>query len=316
MERSYYVIDAFASEPFTGNPAAVVLDADGLDDRQMQSIAAEFNLSETTFVLTPAAQDADETPDTNATPDLSARFRWFTPTTEVDMCGHATVAGMHALVESGRLRLEDEADSATVRIETKSGTLTAFLERIPGSATGRMIWVDMIDPTLTPQRLVKSELASVLNLPVDAFDSSLATMKTQDRDVLVFVRDFQALNETRPDFTQLGKLLDRERLRGLCLATVNTLTPSINVQSRFFAPTAGVDEDPVTGSVHGPLAACLVKYGLVEVHDGIAGLTCVQGKAGGRVGLLHALVQPQGEEVYAVRIGGKAVTIMRGMLLM
>jgi PhzF family phenazine biosynthesis protein len=132
--------------------------------------------------------------------------------------------------------------------------------------------------------------------------------------MLVFVRDFQTLSEARPDFPQLASLLTRCGLRGLCLATVKTLTPSINVQSRFFAPTAGVDEDPVTGSVHGPLSAYLVKHGLVPLQEGLAGLTCTQAKAGGRAGLIHALVQPQGNDVYAVRIGGRAVTTMRGTL--
>jgi PhzF family phenazine biosynthesis protein len=109
--------------------------------------------------------------------------------------------------------------------------------------------------------------------------------------------------------------LDRDGVRGLCLATVKTLTPSITVQSRFFAPTAGINEDPVTGSVHGPLAAYVVKHGLVPLHDGLAGLMCTQAKPGGRGGLVNALVQPQDNDVYAVRIGGRAVTAMRGTLI-
>ena len=103
-------------------------------------------------------------------------------------------------------------------------------------------------------------------------------------------------------------------LRGLSLATVNTLTPSIHVQSRFFAPTCGVDEDPVTGSVHGPLAAYLVGQGRVPIQDGLAGLSCVQGIPGGRTGLVHALVREDGVGGYRVRIAGRAVTVMTGAL--
>jgi PhzF family phenazine biosynthesis protein len=316
MERRYYVIDVFASAAFSGNPAAVVLDARGMDDAQMQAVAAEFNLSETTFILAPSDPPGLQNVNPGDTLDLAVRFRWFTPTTEVAMCGHATVAGVHALVESGRLLVREEAQSAAVRIETRSGTLTASVERIPGNETGWMIWLDLIDPILEPQPLVKAELASVLGLSVDAFQSSPPVVRTQDCDVLVFVRDVATLNDATPDFAMLTELLNRNRLRGLCLATVNTLTPSINVQSRFFAPTVGVDEDPVTGSVHGPLVVQLVKQGLVPVHDdGIAALTCVQGKPGSRAGLLYALVQRKEDDVHAVRIGGRAVTTMRGTLI-
>ena len=319
MERPYYVIDAFAGEPFAGNPAAVVLNVLGLDDRQMQAIAEEFNLSETTFVLPPTEpsastrENSQQEKETEVEADLSVRFRWFTPTTEVDMCGHATIAGVHALVECGRLQFPKTAEKVTVRIDTRSGNIAAFVERIPESKQW-MIWLDMIDPTLTPQSMVESELASVLSLGVESFESSLPMVKTQDGDLLVFVKDFQLLNEARPDFTRLGRLLDRNRLRGLSLATAKTLTPSINLQSRFFAPNVGVNEDPVTGSVHGPLAAYMVKHGLVPVHDGIAALSCTQAKAGGRAGLVYALVQPKGNDVYAVRIGGRTVTTMRGTL--
>ena len=118
MEKRYYVIDAFTRERFSGNPAAVVLDCEGLDDASMQRIAAEFNLSETTFVLPPATGAIEPAPQPRAAglhasdvahppPGVNrpiglpadVRFRWFTPSVEVDMCGHATIAGVHARVE-------------------------------------------------------------------------------------------------------------------------------------------------------------------------------------------------------------------------
>jgi len=316
MRKEYFVVDAFANEPFTGNPAGVILDAQGLDDAQTQAIAAEFNFSETAFILPPTEPEAAADGQIDGPPALRVRFRWFTPAAEVKMCGHATLAGVHALVESGRLQLPDGADSISVRIETRSGLLTAYVEPLPIKRHKRMIWLDMIDPTLTPRPLAPSDLAAAIGLAPDAVVESLPITQTQDQDLLVFVRDFQILNEAKPDFSNLAALLTRHRLRGLCLATVRTLTPSVNVHSRFFAPTVGVDEDPVTGSVHGPLAAYLVKHGLVPLHNGLAGLTCTQAKPGGRAGLIHALVQPQGDDVFAVRIGGQAVTTMRGTLML
>jgi PhzF family phenazine biosynthesis protein len=122
------------------------------------------------------------------------------------------------------------------------------------------------------------------------------------------------LNDIRPDFDRLTGWMAGERLRGVSVATVHTLTPSIHVQSRFFAPTFGVREDPVTGSVHGPLAAYLFQNRRIAVHDGIAGLSCVQGVPGGRAGLVHALVCANDTGATRVRIAGQAVTVMAGTL--
>lgn len=313
MDRSYYVVDAFAAQPFSGNPAAVVIDASGMTDEQMQAIAAEFNLSETTFVLPPTGPATEEA---CASAERSIRFRWFTPGMEVDMCGHATIAAVHALVESGLWPIDPQTGCVTASIETRAGHLKTAVEPIPGQGAGRMIWLDLVDPVLAEQTFDDTELSASLGLPADAFDRSIPSVRSQDGDALVFVNDVISLNGATPDFARLRDLLIRNGLRGLSLATVNTLTPSVNVQSRFFAPPAGVDEDPVTGSVHGPLAAHLVQQGLVPLHDGVAGLTCIQAKAGGRAGLLFALVTAKEQGGYCVRIGGQAVTTMRGTLIL
>ena len=127
---------------------------------------------------------------------------------------------------------------------------------------------------------------------------------------------YEAVNDAKPDFGKLRDWQSKRGLRGLCLASSKTLTPSIQVQSRFFAPAGGVDEDPVTGSVHGPLAAYLAEHGLVPIDDsGLAGMQCVQAKAGGRAGVVYALAQRQHDDTYAVRIGGQAVTVMKGTLV-
>jgi len=303
MERSYFVVDAFTNERFSGNAAAVVLDTEELDDRRMRLIAAEFNLSETTFVF-PAASVHE-----------AVRFRWFTPAVEVEMCGHATIAGVHALIESGMIDRLRSADSAPLRIDTKSGIITAYVECIPGEPGARMIWLELVPPVLTPCRVYAAELAKTLNLPQDAFERRLPPVRTQDGDLLMFVRNVGTLNDARPDFSRLRDYQQRERLRGLCLATTETLTPAVHVQSRFFAPAVGVDEDPVTGSVHGPLAVYLVKHGLAPTADGMAAMCCLQGKAGGRAGMVFALAAADSANGVHVRIGGRAVTAMRGTLM-
>ncbi len=303
MQRPYYIVDAFTDTRFAGNSAAVVLDADGLDDAQMQAVATEFNLSETTFVLPPTVDDAD------------VRFRWFTPGAEVSMCGHATIAGACVLAWTGRTAAGSAEAPAVIRIETKSGVLAADIGPTPGDREGLLVWLDLPQPKLVTKTVTNLDMAEAFSLPSDSIDRSIPAVKTQDDDLIAFVRDSFALNEAKPDRAALLKICHRDRLRGYCLATVNTLSPSITVQSRFFAPAVGIDEDPVTGSVHGPLAAHLVEQGRVSMQDGIAGLHCVQGIAGGRAGLVRAVVRRTSEGGLAVRIGGEAVAVMRGVLL-
>jgi len=301
-KRQYYVIDAFATERFQGNPAAVVLDADGLEPATMQAIAAEFNLSETTFVLPPETDEA------------GFRFRWFTPTTEVSMCGHATVAGALALCDAGRIERIGNEDVSVV-VDSRSGHLGLHLESLPRQPMKRMIWLDMPTPRLTNEDISPDKLAPMLGLDIDSFDASLPLVRTQEDDVLLFVNDVQAVNDARPDFAGLKDFQNERRMRGLCVSTVSTITPSIHTQSRFFAPAAGVNEDPVTGSVHGPLCAYLVMQGRVALTDGLAALQCVQGIPGGRSGVIFALVQPQGDGRHEVRIGGQAHIVMKGTIL-
>lgn len=302
MPRPCYVVDAFTGSPFDGNPAGVVLNADGLEEVTMQAIAAEFNLSETTFVLPPES------------PGARVRFRWFTPTTEVRMCGHATIGAVRALLDAGVLGFDSGETAVTVKIDTLSGTLTAWVEPMPGANDKQMIWLEMPRPRWEAYGTCVDALAPVLGLTPNALLSAPAPIRTQDEDVILFVKDFAALHEANPDFARLREHQLKEGMRGLSLVTVNTLTPTVAAQSRFFAPAAGIDEDPVTGSVHGPLAAYLADQNLVPMQDGTAGLQCVQSKSGGRTGVVYALVGRNEDDTYTVRIGGQAVVTVRGTI--
>ncbi len=308
MNREYFVIDAFTTSAYEGNPAAVVLRADGLTDKQMLSIAADFNLSETTFIT---KVDSDS-PDEDTAP---LRFRWFTPTTEVDMCGHATLAGVHALLESGQLPAPTLSASVRLPIETRSGRIIAHVESLPDAPDRHAIWLDLIDPIVKDLTIPGQDLVQCLGVTLDDIEKHLPPAVSQDRDAIVFVNDFSVLNDIKPDFKQLSAFLNKFDLRGLSVATIATVTPSINVQSRFFAPTCGIDEAPVTGSVHGPLGAYLVERGVIPVQDNLVGLQCTQGIPGGRTGLVWVLVQRQEGGTMAARIGGQAVTSKRGALL-
>jgi PhzF family phenazine biosynthesis protein len=167
---------------------------------------------------------------------------------------------------------------------------------------------------LSGLRIPVAELSSVLGVDEDALVDQPAPKRSQDGDLIVLIGDVARLTECRPDFAALKAWCQRSGIRGVCLATRNTLSPAIHVQSRFFAPAVGVTEDPVTGSVHGPLAAVVAELGGGAVGDEVTALTCVQGIPGGRTGLVHALVQKQKPDRYAVRIGGRAVLTMQGTI--
>lgn len=301
-QYNYAVVDAFASELYTGNPAGVVFDAVGLDQARMSAIAREFNLSETTFVL-PAE-----------VPGAAVRFRWFTPAAEVTMCGHATIAGVHALVEAGRFTTLKDDPEAILPIQTAGGTLRARMERLTSEHDDYLVWLELLPPKLTRKSLNLDKVARLLGIEVGGLDESLPVMASQDGDVLIFVRDCTVLQSINPDFRELGRYGTRQGVRGFCLATTKTLSPTMQVQSRFFAPAVGVDEDPVTGSVHGPLAAYLVMNQLVPVQGDTSAISCVQSSPTGRAGLVRALVERSGDGGFHVSIGGRCMTTMRGTL--
>lgn len=337
MPAPYLVIDAFAAEPFAGNPAAVVRPAGTLSDTAMQQIASEFNLSETTFVL--PAGSLGHAPS-NGHEDSRPRycFRWFTPAAEVSMCGHATVAGIRALWEWGMLggNAGDAAAPVELALETRSGVLAAWAEPIPvavGSAmsdpasesaelraaaaeTPLMIWLALPEPRLQEFAEPYEELADALGLDDSSVNSEWPPYRTQDDDLIIWVDSAPSLFSVRPDFRRLAQWCDKRRVRGISVATTGTLDDGIDVQSRFFAPLFGIDEDPVTGSVHGPIAYALASKGYGTRSGETVALSCVQGKPGGRFGQLYALVDLSGEgQTASVRIGGLTQIVMRGELL-
>ncbi len=301
-ELEYTVVDAFTEQRYNGNPAAVVFGADGVDDRTLQAIASEFNASATTFVLP------------SETPEAAIRFRWFTPSTEAQMCGHAALAAVHALLEKGRFLGLLTQSGTSLGIQTVSGVLSVQAERMPNEDV--LIWLQLPRPQLSSRSVNIEKLAEMLGIDTVALVRSLPVMETRDEDLLVFVDSFTALMDARPHFADLGAWCVRHRVRGICLATLNTLSPGTHVQSRFFAPASGVNEDPTTGSVHGPLAAYLMAHELVK-HDGrTAAIPCLQCEAGGRAGLVRALVTQEPGVGFHVKIAGQCRTTMRGHLLL
>lgn len=295
----FRLVDAFAETPFNGNPAGVVLDADELDDRQMQLIAREVNASETAFVT--GANDLHRPP----------RLRWFTPTREVEFCGHATIAAAFTWSEVVGFRaLLGKAD-AKIAFETAAGLLTLTPEVLSEEDRTLIWWLAMPDPSLKPDSTNPMKMTKLLGLTMDDLEPAAPIMRTRDNDVILLIKSWRALNEMKPNFQELAGLSERRHIRGFCVATRDTLGDFAHVASRFFAPAVGVPEDPVTGSVHGPLAVLLTVNELVPIVGDRAALNCLQGPPGGRTGLVRALVKatPDG---YRVSIGGMSHTTLSG----
>lgn len=297
----FRLVDAFAEKPFSGNSAGVVLDADGLDEKQMQKIAREVNASETAFIS--GANDLHAPP----------RLRWFAPTSEVDFCGHATLAAAHAWSELAGFRSLLSKSDTKLEFQTAAGLLTLTPEIVSEESATLIWWLAMPDPKLKPDNTNPMKMTELLGLTMDDLDAGLPIMRTRDGDVIMLVKTWRALVEMKPNFQGLTALSERHKIRGFCVATLETLNDFTNVASRFFAPAVGINEDPVTGSVHGPLGVLLTVNELVPMLRGRAALNCVQGEPGGRTGIVRVLVKstPSG---YRVSIGGMCHTTIRGEL--
>jgi PhzF family phenazine biosynthesis protein len=269
VTRPLYQVDAFTAEPFAGNPAAVCLLEDDADPGWMQRVAAEMNLSETAF-LRPGAE--------------AGRYglRWFTPTVEVELCGHATLASAHVLFTEGLA----EAGQA-LRFDTPSGARAA---RRDGDGA---IWLDF---PATPAEPVDPPAGLV-----EALGAGAPRWVGRARfDYLVELEDEAAVRGLRPDPRRLGGLTPGSV--GVIVTAPASGPGGYDFVSRYFAPAAGIDEDPVTGSAHcvlGPFWAGRLG------RDELTGF-----QASARGGLVQ--VRTDGDRV---RLGGRAVTVLRGQLV-
>ncbi|APZ93356.1 PhzF family phenazine biosynthesis protein [Fuerstiella marisgermanici] len=256
-----FIVDAFAGRPFAGNPAAVCLLEGGHDSDWMQSVASEMNLSETAFVR--KLDDGFE-------------LRWFTPVFEVELCGHATLASAHVLWIEGLVN-PDQA----IRFHTKSGVLTC---------TNNDGLVELDFPATPAQEAdPPAELLDALGVRPSFVGSSKF-------DKLIVVESEEIVRSLKPDFGKLGQIA----CRGV-IVTSTSGDPKFDFISRFFAPAAGVNEDPVTGSAH----CCLGPYWSERL--GKTEMTAFQASARGGV----VRVRVAGDRVL---LGGRAVTVVRGEL--
>jgi len=263
MNIPIYQVDAFTIKPFTGNPAAVCLLEHEKDEKWMLAVAAEMNLSETAFLV--SHKDG-------------FNLRWFTPTTEIDLCGHATLASAHILYEFGFYE-EDEK----IEFYTKSGTLVAryhdgFVE----------LDIPLHDPGEVSPLPILDEALGASPVKTSVYNESFVLAEFENEDTI---------RSLRPNF----KLLDQLPYIDICV-TARANPGKYDFVSRFFSPKQGINEDPVTGMAHCVLGPYWAKT--------LGKTQFLAFQASPRTGEIRVRLGNQ-----RVFVGGKAITVLRGDLI-
>ncbi len=285
LTRRIRHVDAFTSVPLEGNPAAVV-DGEGIDDATMQRIALNQHLSETVFLLPPRD------------PANHQRIRIFTPGTEMPFAGHPTIAASHTLVTDGIVTLQD---GEALRIETEAGLIPVDVDTTTGVYT-----MTQRPPEFRPAKASVDDVAGWLGLGAgDVIRSEDVTTGVWWH--IAQVASFDVMLRVKPNPLRL----EGQAVSLFCIGSGS----DADVRVRTFAPGAGVFEDPVTGSSNGCIAALIARDGLLPVHDGALRYTAEQGIEMGQPGRIYLDVRGV-PDAMTVRVGGKAVTVLRGELLL
>jgi PhzF family phenazine biosynthesis protein len=289
-----YQIDSFTKEKFKGNPAGVVMNADGLSDEQMQLIARELNNSETAFLISPDDNDCD------------GLIRYFTPKIEVPTCGHATIAAMYAKA------LEENLDTCVLRMKTRIGVLP--FEIMKENNDYQVIMTQghfELSPTfnaITTQRLIAD-----LGLCKSDLDERcpIQIASTGHSKVMIGIKSREMLNSLIPHYQDLIDLSRQINCNGYFVFTFNSNDKDILTYGRMFAPAIGINEDPVTGNANGPLGGYLIQNKIIDTKDNYFEFNGRQGEIINRLGVVNVKVKIENGKPSLIQIKGDAIVIFR-----
>lgn len=286
MSVSVAIIDAFTTTPGQGNRAGVVTKTEGLDDPAMKAAAKAVAASETAFLFP------------------GPRLRFFTPAEEIPFCGHATVATIHQLAETGAIRAPGR-----VEIQCATGPLHVEID------DSRIVWIDAGPVEWWPTRIEDADLMSRLGGDASMLEPGLLVMRSGSKIFVPLARR-QDLWRLTPDWDRLSELNFTLGVMGVYAFTRDVVEPGNVSQGRFFAPAVGIREDPVTGSASVPLAHYLARFGIIRLPEGggTVRARAEQGDAMGKAGRVELEVTGAPGKIRNVRIGGRAVTVMEGLL--
>lgn len=292
--------DVFTEVLFCGNPVAVFPDSDGLSSDQMQKLAREMNLSESTFVTLPTHGQAD------------FKVRFFTPRAEIPFAGHPTLGTFFVLSHIGRIDLVEPV----TRVYQEIG-----IGILPVDLIGQGGKVDRVEMTqgkpsfhstlgdisgLAAALGIREEEIAATGLPVQIASTGL-------RQLMVPVRSLKAVQDVQLDIPRLNSVCDAIGTEFVYVFTLETLEERSTTHNRMFLPRHGIIEDPASGSAAGALGAYLVKHGKVSAKP-TARLICEQGFEIGRPSYLHVEVKKCNQEITQVQVGGQVVIVMEGRI--
>jgi trans-2,3-dihydro-3-hydroxyanthranilate isomerase len=286
----------FTDRALSGNQLAVFLDGRGVPPERMQAIAREMNFAESTFIL-PAEQ-----------PGTDIRMRIFTPFVELPMAGHPTVGSTFALAQAGVIR------PATDRFVFGLGIGPTPVDLEWNDGVLSFVWMTQLTPAFEAPVQARAAVAAALGLGEADLDARLPVQVVSCgvRFLLVPLTTPAAVDRAVPDTAAMRRL---NEATGLTLPVfLFAFTPPSAVHSRMFAPEFGITEDPATGSASGPLGCYLVQHGLVSGTAAQA-IVSSQGIAMGRPSRLHIAVDGGRDAITRVRVGGRAVLVAQGELL-
>jgi len=283
-EIDLYQIDAFTTKAFAGNPAGVTF-VESLNDSEKQLIAREMNLSETAFISKSDKADF--------------KLQWFTPTKEIQLCGHATIASLHFLYQNGLVKNNQE-----IKFETLSGIIKCFMHN-------DQYFMQIPIPHLEDFTGCKEEILDAIEIDRTKV-SDLPFILLDNGYLFITINSLKDLWSINPDFKKLKDLSETNKdFFDLAVFTTETVDKSSTAHLRFFAPFHGIDEDPVTGSACGPLLLVLIKLGLIKNYSDDDEIFIEQGDLIGRTGRVTVKFNQQKNELF---ISGKAITVFKGKL--
>jgi trans-2,3-dihydro-3-hydroxyanthranilate isomerase len=290
----FYQVDAFTTNPLSGNPCAILFDTDALDEATMLAIAREMNLSETAFVRSSDIADFG--------------VRYFTPAEEIPLAGHPTIATTFALVDSGRLKLS--ARYTSIQLELKHGPIPVEIYS-QGAEVQRIVMTQR-----KPQFLSTHDPAIVLPIFGLRLEDVLPgapvqTVSTGTPQLMLPLRSLDALRSARLDVAAYEQYRNRADFFSPHLFCLEGVTPSGQTFARHFGTPPDLMEDPFTGSATGGMAAYLWRYNLISQPAFVA----EQGHWMSRPGQGNVQVIGPRDDIQTVKVGGAAVTVLRGEIV-
>jgi trans-2,3-dihydro-3-hydroxyanthranilate isomerase len=300
MDIAFEQVDVFTEQPFAGNPLCVVPDGTGLSTEQMQAIAREMNLSETTFVLPPTD------------PRAAYWMRIFTPAKEIPFAGHPSVGTAYVMASLGRFPLQEPVTRIFQQVGI--GTLPLDID-VSGGKPGRVVMTQgspsfgkiLRDVTPVGEALgVDADTLAGTRLPIQVVSTGLAHL-------MVPLPDLETAGRLAPNAALLDGLLGQCGALGCFAFSLQANTPGAFAHARMFAPGAGVPEDPATGSAAGPLGAYLAVHGVLPKHE--TAFVLEQGIEMGRASRIWVEVLRDAAGMpTTIRVGGHTVRVIRGTI--